>query len=170
MVARDVLRLEGMPDLHQPAVLLGPGRIAFGEAVILGWERSPGFYTGSVYIEAGRPESVVEIGDRTLLNNDVCVRSEGPGITIGRDGLFGTGVQIFDSDFHHTDRALRRSATHPTDRVVIGDDVWVGANAMILKGVTIGDGAVVAAAAVVTRDVPARVVVAGNPARVVREL
>jgi acetyltransferase-like isoleucine patch superfamily enzyme len=54
--------------------------------------------------------------------------------------------------------------------VVLGDDVWVGAGAVILKGVTVGDGAVVAARAVVTRDVPADTVVAGNPARVVKRL
>jgi acetyltransferase-like isoleucine patch superfamily enzyme len=56
------------------------------------------------------------------------------------------------------------------ERVVIGDDVWVGGNATILPGVTIGDGAVVAAGAVVTRDVPAHSVVAGVPAKVVRRL
>jgi maltose O-acetyltransferase len=166
----DCPRLEGVPDLRQPAMILGPGRVTIGERVIFGWHRSPGFHTGSIYVEAGRPESVVAIGDGTLFNNDAVIRSEGPGIEVGRDGLFGTGVQIFDSDFHHLDRALRRSGTHPTATVRIGDDVWVGSNAFVLKGVTIGDGAVVAAAAVVTRDVPAGVLVGGNPARVIREL
>jgi acetyltransferase-like isoleucine patch superfamily enzyme len=166
----DCPRLEGMPDLRQPAIILGPGRVTIGDGVIFGWHRSPGFHTGSIYVEAGRPESVVAIGDGTLFNNDAVIRSEGPGIEVGRDGLFGTGVQIFDSDFHHLDPALRRSGTHPTAAVRIGDDVWVGASAFVLKGVTIGDGAVVAAAAVVTRDVPPGVLVGGNPARVIREL
>ena len=65
---------------------------------------------------------------------------------------------------------------HPDDLdlgerpVSIGDDVWIGANAMILRGVTLGEGAVVGAGAVVTGDVPAHTIVAGNPATVVREL
>ena len=54
--------------------------------------------------------------------------------------------------------------------VTIGDDVWIGANALILKGVSIGDRAIVGAGAVVTKDVAADVVVAGNPARVVKRL
>jgi acetyltransferase-like isoleucine patch superfamily enzyme len=52
--------------------------------------------------------------------------------------------------------------------VIIGNDVWIGANAVILKGVTIGDGAVVGAGAVVTSDVPPGAVVAGNPAKVIK--
>lgn len=54
--------------------------------------------------------------------------------------------------------------------MIVGDNVWIGNRAIVLPGVTIGDGAVVGAGSVVTRDVPARTVVAGNPARVVREL
>ena len=63
----------------------------------------------------------------------------------------------------------RRADMHPA-RVSIGRNVWIGANATILAGVTIGDDAVVAAAAVVTKDVPARSIVVGSPARVVRSV
>ena len=59
-----------------------------------------------------------------------------------------------------------RPRTRP---LTIGDHVWIGTGAMVLGGVTIGDGAVVAAGSVVTKDVPGKVIVAGNPARVVRE-
>jgi acetyltransferase-like isoleucine patch superfamily enzyme len=72
------------------------------------------------------------------------------------------------------DAALRREH-RPTPcegiwPVVLGDDVWIGADATILKGVTIGDRAIVGAGAVVTSDVPADTVVAGNPARVIRTM
>ncbi|MDQ0643810.1 acetyltransferase-like isoleucine patch superfamily enzyme [Microbacterium murale] len=63
----------------------------------------------------------------------------------------------------------RRADMHPAP-VSIGRNVWIGANATILAGVTIGDDAVVAAASVVTKDVPARTVVVGSPARVVRSV
>lgn len=75
---------------------------------------------------------------------------------------------------HPTD-AARRRAHEPTPPdaiapVSIGDDVWIGTGAIILKGVSVGDRAIVAARAVVTKDVPADAVVAGNPARVVSTL
>ncbi len=60
--------------------------------------------------------------------------------------------------------------TQPIDAVHIGDDVWIGQGAIVLKGVTIGHRSVVGAGAVVTKDVPADVVVAGNPARIVKHL
>jgi maltose O-acetyltransferase len=71
---------------------------------------------------------------------------------------------------HHLGSPARRYAKLEALPVTIGAGVWVGARAMILPGVTIGDGAVIAAGAVVTKDVPANTVVAGVPATVVREL
>jgi acetyltransferase-like isoleucine patch superfamily enzyme len=88
-----------------------------------------------------------------------CFRS----ITIGHDVAISEFVVIRDSDNHRIDGS--REATAP---IVIGDHVWIGMRATILKGVTIGEGAVVAAGAVVTRDVPARCLVAGVPASVRR--
>ncbi len=88
--------------------------------------------------------------------------------------MIGGGVRIQDNDGHPLDPEARRrgekvpeSAIKP---VVIGCNVWLGARATILKGVTIGDNAVVATGSVVTRDVAANTVVAGVPARAVRHL
>jgi len=88
--------------------------------------------------------------------------------------LLATGVRVFDFDGHPLD-AERRRRYEPTPAegirpVIIGDDVWIGTGAIILKGVTIGDRAIVGAGAVVAKDVPADVVVAGNPARLVKHL
>ena len=89
----------------------------------------------------------------------------------GRDP---TGVLIYDQDGHPLDAARRRagepSPPESVAPVTLGNDVWVGSGAVILKGVTVGDRAVVAARSVVTKDVPADSVVAGNPARVVLAL
>ncbi|MGJ8638308.1 MAG: acyltransferase [Opitutaceae bacterium] len=90
-------------------------------------------------------------------------------ITIGNSVMIGGGVGIWDNDFHSLDADIRRKS--PTDAIsarpiIIGDDVFIGARAMILKGVTIGDGAIIGAGAVVTRDVPAGKIAAGNPARI----
>jgi acetyltransferase-like isoleucine patch superfamily enzyme len=84
-------------------------------------------------------------------------------ISIGEMCLFGEQVIIRDDDCHGIDHRPRRAP------ITIGDKVWVGMRAMILKGVTIGDGAVVAAGSVVTRDVPTGALVGGVPARVIKK-
>ena len=88
-----------------------------------------------------------------------CYRS----VRIGYGVAIGPEVMIRDSDNHSVDG---KPSTAP---VVIGNHVWIGARAIILKGVTIGDGAVIAAGAVVSRDVPAGALAGGVPARVIRE-
>jgi acetyltransferase-like isoleucine patch superfamily enzyme len=105
-------------------------------------------------------------------------------ITIGDRVLIAHNVNIHDSNAHSTDPRIRHhhfkhiiSKGHPRNNtdiaaspVSIGDDVWLGFNATILKGVAIGERAIVAACSVVTQDVPADAVVAGNPARPVKGL
>lgn len=88
-------------------------------------------------------------------------------IRLGERCRVGPYVMIVDSAFHEL---LDRSQRPPSQPVSIGDDVWLGAKASILPGVTIGRGAVVGTGAVVTRDVPAFAVVAGVPAKMVRQL
>jgi acetyltransferase-like isoleucine patch superfamily enzyme len=93
-------------------------------------------------------------------------------ILIGDDVAVGANTVITDTDFHPLSYAARHS--DPADGAVlpvtIEDDVFIGMNCLILKGVTIGQGSVVGAGSVVTREVPPHSIVAGNPARLVREL
>ena len=123
------------------------------------------------------------VGDFTLLNGALVMAEER--IEIGSHCLISWNVGIADSDFHPLEPAQRRidaRAVAPffkdrpprppirTAPVIISDNVWIGMNAVILKGVTIGENSVVAAGAVVTKSVPANVVVAGNPAVVTKQL
>lgn len=163
-------RVTGSPKRAQPLLCTGQGRIEFGEGVEIGWPSSPGFYSGYTYIEADSPESLVRVGDRCMFNNTVTLRSEGPGIDIGADTLFGTDVQVFDSDFHGLHPARRHGGHARMAEVRIGRNAWLGSNVMVLRGVTIGDDTVVGAGSVVSRSLPAGVIAAGNPARVVRSL
>jgi len=122
----------------------------------------------------------IEIGDRSFvgLANLICYRN----ISIGDDVLVSWGVTIVDHDSHNLNWALRRNDVRewaqgrkdwsnvPHAPVVIASKVWIGFNVTVLKGVTIGEGAVVAACAVVTKDVPPYSLVAGNPAQIIRKL
>ncbi len=125
----------------------------------------------------------IEIGDWCFVGPGSRIWSAAS-IRIGDRVLISHNVNIHDSDSHPMDAAERHAQFveivrrgHPrampairSAPVVIGDDAWLGFNSVVLKGVTIGTGAVVAAGAVVTRDVPPWSVVAGNPATVVRSL
>jgi acetyltransferase-like isoleucine patch superfamily enzyme len=164
---RDV---SGSPKRAQPLLCVGSGRIEFGEGVEVGWPSSPGFYSAYTYIEAATRASLVRVGDRCMFNNTVTLRSEGPGIDVGPDTLFGTEAQVFDSDFHGLHPARRHGGHARMAEVRIGRNVWLGSNVMVLRGVSIGDDTVVGAGSVVSRSLPAGVIAAGNPARVVRSL
>lgn len=100
--------------------------------------------------------------------NSGCVIACAKSITIGEDAAIARGVYIYDSDHHKIIDDTGGQLNTPAP-IIIGNHVWIGAGAIILKGVTIGDGAVIAAGAVVIRDVPPRCLAAGNPARVVKE-
>lgn len=160
----------GEPIVMQPVLYVGPGRVSLGGSVLFGWPRSPLFYSGYCHLEVGTPEATITVGDRTEFNNNVFLKSDSAGIAIGRDCLFGPFTEILDSDFHNLDPALRRSGPYRSAPVTIGDNVFVGTGAKILKGATIGDDSVIGAGSVVTGEIPAGVVAAGNPARIVREL
>ncbi len=151
---------------HQPAVELG-------EHVSL--------YAGCSFSLG--PNGRCKVGDFTLLNGALIMAEEY--IEIGSHVLISWNVGIADSDFHPLDPAKRLQDTYAlapyyenrpprpelkTAPVRIGDGAWIGMGAIILKGVTIGENSVVAAGAVVTKSVPPNVVVAGNPAVIVKEL
>ena len=169
-VLSNCTRATGSPIRRQPLLLLGPGRIAIGERVQIGWETSQDFHTGYCHVEASTPGASVEIGDFAEINNNVFIKSEGPGISIGAHALLGSRIVIYDSDFHELDPRRRRGGTPAMGRVELGENVFVGDRVVILKGVTIGADSVVGAGSVVTASIPAGVIAVGNPARVVREL
>ena len=110
----------------------------------------------------------ISFGDRTFLNFG-CVILDCNRVTIGDDVMCGPYVQIYAAT-HPVDPELRTSGRELGLPVAIGDKVWIGGGAIVGPGVTVGEGSTLGAGAVVVRDVAPRTVVAGNPARVVREL
>jgi len=110
----------------------------------------------------------ISIGDAFYANFD-CVMLDGGGITIGDHVLFGPRVGIYTSN-HAIDAAERAAGACYARPVTIGNNVWIGGGVTINPGVTIGDAAIVASGSVVTRAIPAGVIAAGVPARVLREI
>ncbi len=154
-----------------PLITLAPGaRITLGDGVVLNSrpDSNPAGLPHPTILAALTPGSAITIGSGTGISGASIVASSS--VTVGRRVLIGAGACVWDTDFHPLDPERRR--VHATRgatsaAIHIDDEAFVGARSIILKGVTIGAGAVVGGAAVVTKDVVPGTIVAGNPARVV---
>lgn len=171
MVVRSAAAMGQPLTIVTPTSFRGQGRIEVDVEVVFGVVASPESWSCS-HFEARTPESVIRIGSGTVFNNRAQVMSEGAGIHIGARCLFGTEVLLVDSNFHQLAVGQRRLPDDRPQPLFIGDDVFIGARACLLKGVRIGAGSVVAAASVVPPgfEAPPRSIVAGNPARVVGQV
>lgn len=137
----------------------GGGRLTLGEGVSV---------TGDIVpVEMHtREKGTIRIGDRTFINYGTSISARSS-VQIGADCHLGHYTQIMDNAEHGL---VDRFELPPTGPVVIEDSVWIGSRVVILPGVRIGSGAVIGAGSIVTRNIPPRCVVAGNPARALRNL
>jgi acetyltransferase-like isoleucine patch superfamily enzyme len=164
-------RIHGKPTLNQPMQGVGLGVIVFSGNVNIGVFPSPFFFSTYAYIEARNSSARISIGEGTWINNGFSAIAEHTSIMIGRRVLIGTNVEIYDSDFHGIrvdDR--NNSRAEWAKPVIVEDDVFLGSNVRVLKGVTIGRGAVIGNSSVVVKDIPPGVIAVGNPARVLTEI
>lgn len=162
--AAELAKLNATTDMSERIALLKQQLGSFGNSYIV----SP------VIWEYGRH---IHIGDRVLVNFD-CIFLDGADVSIGDGTLVAPRVQFLTAS-HPVDAMERTRRDHQTGErtggfcvnkpITIGKDCWIGAGAIILGGVTIGDGTTIGAGSVVTRDIPAGVVAAGTPCRVIRE-
>lgn len=139
------------------------------------------YLTEGAYIEIGnncviqnysvfvltKPDPKVIIGNNVVIGRNNIISSKSL-IKIGNDTIIGPFVQIIDSGHGYSKGNLIRKQDAPIKDVIIGDDVWIGSGARILKGVNIGNGAVVGANSVVTGDIPPFAIVGGVPAKVIK--
>ena len=110
----------------------------------------------------------ITLGDQVYFNFN-CTILDVTAVTIGSRTLFGPGVQVYTAT-HPLDYQERTTGLEYAKPISIGEDVWVGGGAIICPGVSIGDRAVIGAGSVVTKDIPADTLAAGNPCRVIRVL
>ncbi len=166
--SRGTLNLGRKTRLESPLTLNGRGCVTIGERTALGYSLAPRIGNGANLLQAREKGSRIDIGPNCAFSNNVTIVAIMQ-VTVGEDCLVGDQVMIVDSDFHGIAPHLRRTPGESAP-VHIGRNVWLGSRAMVLKGVTIGDHAVVAAGSLVTKDVPAGTLVAGVPAKVIRRV
>ncbi|MDI1320599.1 MAG: acyltransferase [bacterium] len=152
-----------------PVKVQGAGQVTIGGRNSFGYALAPKVGSGSTLLQPRIPVSNITIGDRNSFSNDITIISMSS-ISIGNDCLIGDMVSIFDCDFHEIDPARRRDSCGKKRPVMIGNNVWIGSRAMILKGAEVGDNSVVAAMSVVTRAFPENVILAGAPAKIVSNI
>jgi acetyltransferase-like isoleucine patch superfamily enzyme len=158
-------RIIGVPIIQkhrQSIIRIGPG-LSLRSSV----RSNPLGVNHPVILCTWQAGAILEIGANFSMTGGSIVAAER--ITIGDNVTVGANTNILDTDFHPLDPIQRHlnPQVAKTARVVIEDDVFIGMNCLVLKGVTIGHEAVIGAGSVVTKDVPAKSVFAGNPGRVI---
>ena len=122
---------------------------------------------GKFYIYTGckivvRNGAKLELGNKSFINVDSKIYCK-DNIKIGNNTFIGEEVIIRDTDEHCINESCN------TKPIIIGNNVWIGMRSIILKGITIGDGAVIASGSIVTKNVPPNTLVGGNPAKIIKE-
>jgi len=161
-------RIFGMPIIQRHR----SSTIVIGDGVYLrSWPRSNPLVPHHPVVLATRTaDAIIRIGDDCGFSGTTFVSAQH--IEVGDRVQIGSNASVVDTDFHplRPNDRLRNFNDGAAAPIVIEDDVFIGMNSLILKGVTVGEGSVVGAGSVVSRDVPPGAVVAGNPAGVVAEL
>jgi len=132
---------------------------------LLGKIGKDSYITPPLYVDYGRH---IEIGDHFYANHD-CILLDVTPIKIGNNVKLAPRVSLYTAG-HPIDAEVRNSELEFGLPITINDNVWIGGSATVLPGVTIGKNSIVGAGSVVTKDVPENVIVAGNPARIIREI
>ena len=115
-----------------------------------------------------QPGAIIKIGERSGFSGAVISAMER--VEIGNNLLCGANVLITDFDFHYVDPNRRQENGSKSAPVIIEDNVWLGINTVVLKGVRIGENSVIAANSLVIKDIPPNVIAGGNPCKVIKEL
>jgi len=143
---------------HTPEEIQELFSLLIGRQVDKTFAMFPPFYT-----DCGKN---ISVGKNVFINSGCRFQDQG-GIIIGDGVLIGHNVVL--ATLNHDINPRKRSNLHPAP-IVVGKNVWIGANATVVPGVTIDDGAIIAAGAVVTKDVPPNVIMGGVPAKIIKKI
>lgn len=165
----DCIRVTGKPDLYLPLLLKGKGKISFGKNFQNGVTAAHFTYSTYNYILSLEEDSEVSIGDNVVMANGASIQAVSK-ITIEDNVMIGINCFLVDTDGHDLDPQKRMSGIPKAAPITIKKNALIYYNSTIFKGVTIGENSIIGACSVVTKDIPANVFAAGNPARVIRNL
>jgi maltose O-acetyltransferase len=165
----DCKRVNGRPFLYFPLLLNGKGKITFGKNVQNGVVAAHHYYSSYNYIFAMDESSEITIGNNVVLANGASIQAASK-IIIEDNVMIGINCFLVDTDGHDLNPEKRMDGEVRTGHITIKKNAVVFYNSVVLKGVTIGENSVIGSCSVVTRDIPANVFAAGNPARVIRNL
>ena len=159
------------PRIYGKILIRSQGNIWFGKGVSInsGPNANPRGGDTRMVIIVGKSANL-KIGNGTGISNSTIICQEQ--ITIGDDVKIGGGVKIYDTDFHSLDaanRSVKEKDIPKTKPVVIGNNSFIGAHSIILKGVSIGENSIIGAGSVVAKSIPPREIWAGNPARFIKK-
>jgi len=166
----EAIILYGFPRVN----LANGGKIVIGDNVAMcsTCKGNPLGVNHRVILSAVKPESEIIIGNDTgMSGTTICAAKS---VKIGNNCLIGANVTITDYDFHPVKPVGRRYNTNADDigcvPVIVEDNVWLGMNVVVLKGVTVGQNSVIAAGSIITKSIPPNCIAGGNPARVLKKI
>ena len=147
----------------------GQGTLRVGNGNKFGFPLAYHFGNGRIQLQPRTPDAEIVIGENNWFSNNLSVYAL-QSVRIGNNCRVGELVSIMDADFHEINPATRDRSAGVVKPVLIGNNVWIGNRAMILRGAKIGDNFVIGAMSLVTGKIPPNCVAAGVPAKVIRQI
>jgi len=169
ILASNCKQVLGTCKKNQPVVLRGFGKITFGTNVSFGVVNSPRYLNSYAFLESRLVTTEINFGNNISISNDFSIEAE-KNVTIEDNVVIGFNCSIFDSNFHDLKSDNRQASDPKPQAVLIKQNVFIGNNVTILKGVSLGVNVVVGACSVVTKSFPDNVIIAGNPAKIINTL
>jgi acetyltransferase-like isoleucine patch superfamily enzyme len=162
------LTYEKITSLQQIVICEGAGSVSIGNNCSFGYKMGGFNRRGGIELQARYQNSKIIIGNNVSTNNNIMLCAANY-IKIGDDTLIGQYVTIMDHEAHGVAPNKRREVGE-IGKVIIGKNVWLGNNVVILKNSEIGDNSIVAAGAIVSGKFPANVIIGGLPAKIIKSL
>ncbi|WP_270991669.1 acyltransferase [Campylobacter upsaliensis] len=170
------IKVSGKFKIHSATIFhsMNGGKICIADNVHLGYYPSHLFFNACNHIDVrggGGSNAMISVDSGTFINNNFSLVAYKESIHIGRNCFIGTNFQAMSSDFHALTIKNRNDERYiQSASVEIGDDCFIGNNVIVLKGVKLGSGCVVGSGSVVTKSFGANLIIAGNPARLIKEI